>query len=423
MKPSSLTTIAAILIIGIGGFLAGRISSSHDTSPSHDNQPSTSTRSAQSLKPSNKKDELVSSNRKSQHPEHSDRSSTHSTTDRFTRLESIVRNENPIDRARAMLDLIDQLAATDFKDAIDRFRSLGLTENRLGEYGMLLSAWANTDPTAALAYAKENTQNPFATNTILSTWASNDPEAAILWAQSNHTDDQANPYFASIIRSLATTDPTRATALLTSMPRSQERGAALDAMLPHLLQQGNDAVKTWIANLTDDSLRSGAIARAANQLAQTDPAGTAALLVANPSDSAQRELDHVYGSWTYQDPQSAINSLASLPAGETRSHALRGAVTSLAMQDPHQGAALMDRFAADVTDSVVQNYVWHSLDKDPATAISQISRISNEHKRLQAYTAAINTWQEKDANAAQAWLRANPLPANVQQHLSNEIVH
>jgi hypothetical protein len=118
-----------------------------------------------------------------------------------------MRGENPLDRTRALLDFIDQLAPGDFEGSVAHFRSLGITDSRMGEYGMLLSAWAKADSLAALAYAKENTGNPFTANTVLTTWASIDPEAAIRWAQANHTGDGANPYLAGIIRSLAASDP------------------------------------------------------------------------------------------------------------------------------------------------------------------------------------------------------------------------
>ena len=169
--------------------------------------------------------------------------------ERLARLEGIVRGENPLDRNRALLAFIDQLAPEDFQEAVEHFRSLGITENRFGEYSLLLSAWAKTDPLAALGYAREKTRGNFATNTILTSWASIDPQSAIRWAEANHTGDEANPFMAGVIRGIAGTDPELATSLLTSMPRSTERGEALDAVLPYLLAKGNDAARAWIENI------------------------------------------------------------------------------------------------------------------------------------------------------------------------------
>jgi hypothetical protein len=144
----------------------------------------------------------------------SQRTGKTSVQDHKARLEAIVRGENALVRNRSLLALIDQLAPGEFEAAVAHFRSLGLTEDRMGEYALLLTAWAELDPTAALIYARENTQNGFATETILSAWATKDSEAAVRWAQANHQGDGANPYMPGIIRGIAASDPARATAAL-----------------------------------------------------------------------------------------------------------------------------------------------------------------------------------------------------------------
>lgn len=344
-----------------------------------------------------------------------------SAAERLIRLESIVRGENPLDRSRALLAFIDQLSPEDFEAAVAHFRSLGMTEDRMGEYGMLLSAWAKVDPLAALRYAKENTRSRFATDTILTTWASIDPDAAIRWAEANHTGDGANPNLAGIIRGIAATDPQRATQLLTGMPKSVERGQALDAMMPYLLSQGNDATRAWIEGISDDALRNGAMMRAAERLAATDPSGTVSWLLANPGEAAQRRMDDVYSTWARSDEQAAMTSLATLPAGEIRSDALRGVVTSAAMQNPSKAVAIMDRFPNDVNDDVVRNFIWHSFGNDPALAASQIARIADAGHRNRMYLRAVGRWIERDPVAAGAWMQSNTLPPSVQEQLQRQL--
>ena len=415
MKPKSLTTIAALVFIGAGGFMAGRISST-DASTDGSEGPA-KTRSSRASSPSMTEDP-GSPTVRARRPERASASSATSAADRLARLESIVRGENPLDRSRAMLALIDQLGPDDFEEAVAKFRSLGITDSRMGEYALLLSAWAKVDPLSALDYAKANTGNSFAASTILTTWASSDPDGAIRWAEANHEGDGANPYLAGIIRSLASTDPGRASELLTGMPKSIERGAALDAMLPHLLAQGNDATRAWIESLTDDSLRNGAMLRAADKLAATDPAGTAAWLLANPGEATQRRMDDVYSAWAKTDQNGAVSSLAALPAGEARTNALRGVVTSMATKDPQAAVSMMDRFPNDVTDRVVQNVVWHSFGNDPTLAVSQIARIADENERNRTYGRLIGAWKQQDPAAAASWLQSNSLPQSVLDRLN-----
>lgn len=421
MKPSSITTIAALVLIGAGGFMAGRISSpaAADAAKSASGE----TRSSRASSTAGGGETSAASSRKSQRAERAERaakSSTGKQTERLAKLESIVRGENPLDRNRALLAFIDQLGPGDFESAVAHFRSLGITESRFGEYSLLLSAWAKADPMAALAYAKENTGNRFATNTILTTWASADPESAIRWAEANHDGDGANPYMAGIIRAIAGTDSARATQLLTSMPRSQERGEALDAMLPHLLSQGGEATRAWIDGITDEALRGGAMMRAADQLAATDPAGTAAWLMANPGEATQRRMDDVYSTWAQKDEQAAMSSLASLPAGENRTNALRGVVSSIAVRDPKAAVSVLDRFPNDVNDRVVQNVVWHSFGNDPSIAVNQIARIADEGERERMYRRTLEAWMDRDSAAALAWMKTNPVPASVQERINRK---
>lgn len=404
MKLTPLTTLVALVLIGIGGFMAGRASS--PVSSEKDQAGPAETRSTRSsARNSSGSGAEAKSSSRGDRPE---RVAKSSTQDRLARLGSIMRGENPLDRNRALLAFIDQLGPGDFEGAVAHFRSLGLMEGRMGEYSLLLTAWAQADPLSALAYAKENTSDGFAAGTILTSWAATDPEAAIRWAQANHEGDGANPYLPGIIRGIAESDPARASELLVGMPKSDERGKGLDFILPHLLQQGTEATRAWISAITDDSLRNGAMMRAAEKLAATDPAGTVSWLLANPGEASQRRIDDIYSAWSKKDEQAAWNSFNTLPAGEARSNALRGMITSAAVQNPQAAFSLMDRYPNDVNDRLVQNFVWHSFGNDPATAVAAIARIGDERQRDQMYRRTLEAWKREDPASAENWLRTNP---------------
>ncbi|MES2657136.1 MAG: hypothetical protein V4689_00890 [Verrucomicrobiota bacterium] len=414
MKLKPITALAALVLIGAGGFMAGRISSS-DSTAGAENGPA-ETKSVRASSPSLSLETGIARKNPTSTRAGSKRQET--PKERLARLEDIVRGENPLDRNRALLAYIDQLGPDDFEGAVAYFRELGITDSRMGEYSLLLTAWAQADPTSALAYAKENTRNGFAQDTILTTWATTDPDAAIRWAQANFEGDGPNPYLPGIIRGLAGTDPAKATELIASMPRSGERGKSLDFMLPHLLQQGPAATQSWISAISDDALRDGAMMRAADRLAAADPAGTAAWLAANPGEASQRRMDDVYGVWASKDSQAALSSFASLPAGEERSNALRGVVSSVAAEDPKAALSLLDRYPNDVTDRVVENFVWHSFGSDPATAATQIARIADQGQRENMYRRLLNNWSESDPAAATAWLGANEIPESVRNQIA-----
>jgi hypothetical protein len=412
MKWNAFSVSATCIIIGLGGFMLGKLTSgkaelSEESRLSNGSERLVQQRSVNAGSDSRTRETANRPNRPTQN-----RGDT-SSDQKLVKMEEIVRGENALDRGRAMLEWIDSLAPEEFEAAVDRFRSLGLTEARMGEYAMLLTAWAEVDPTSALAYTTKNTTSGMATGTVLSAWVSRDPEAAIAWAKSNHEGDEANPYMVGIIRGLVGSDPARATALLQEIPFSEERGEALQAMMPHLLQLGAESAKKWISELSDERLRDGAVARFAEELAKQDPAGTASWLMQNLSDTSVRSMDEVFREWAKADPAAALANFEGLPEGEARSRALRGIVMVDARNNPQAAADLMNRFPADITDRTVQHFIWNSFEKAPEVAANQIGSIQDERSRNRMYERALSGWLERDQVAAKKWIDSANLPASV----------
>jgi hypothetical protein len=417
MKLTPPTTIAAVVAIATAGFFVGRISSSPAAAVAGDTPEAQGPPSrTSSLNATGGTSATSRSSRAARAEERRTTPAKVRGEEALARLESIVRGDNALDRNRALLAFIDQLEPDEFEGAIAHFRSLGITDSRFSEYGMLLTAWAQTDPVKALDYVKQHTNGGFALNTVISSWAATDPEGAIAWAKSNHTGDGANPYLPGIIRALSTTDTARASELLTSMPRSRERGEGLDALLPQLLKQGPDAARDWINSLTDEALRNGAMSRAAEQLAKTDPQGTANWLLANPGEALNESLDNVVGAWAATDEKAAVAFFSGLPKGEARNDAFRGVISAVASRDPKSAAAMIDRYSGDADDGAIRSFVWHSFGSDPSLAVDYVGRIADAGERERTYRRTLEFWMDRDPANAQAWIQTNPLPEAVQQH-------
>lgn len=417
MKWNYTSVAAACLAVGIAGFLVGKISHTRSATSESDRLLS---RADQATTERMTGDRSANTRPASARTRAGESRSGATFDERLASMEELIRGENALDRGRAMLSWIDSLAQEEFEAAVDRFRNLGLTEARMGEYAMLLTAWGELDPTAALAYTAENTQGGMATGTVLTAWASRDPEAAIAWAKANHEGADANPYMIGIIRGLAETNPTRATELLQGLPFSSERGEALAAMMPHLMRMGAEGAKDWIAKLTDNKLRDGAIARFAETMARNDPEGTATWLMANLGDASIRSVDKVYGEWAKKDKGAAKTSFEKLPAGAARSHALRGLVTVEARENPQAGANLMNSYPADVDDRIVQHFIWNAFDKAPEVAVNQIGKMENGDRQNRMYGRALEAWLGRDKQAAQKWIDSANLPESVVKGLAGE---
>jgi hypothetical protein len=414
MKRKTLLPTVALLVTAAIGFMAGRLSSSQSRDAASKAEEGARNPSV-SAEASRQKGGLAATSA----AQRQQRAERGSSPENLARLTAILRNENPASRNRALFAFIDRLGPADFEAAINHFRGLGLTHSRTGEYALLLSAWAKADPHAALAFAKGNADDHFASDTVLATWASSDPDAALRWANASYEGKGPNPYLTGVIRGIAETDPEWAAKLLVEMPPGNERYEALDGVVPQLLARGGDVARAWIEGLTDESLRDAAMKRLAKDLAETDPAATAAWLQANPGEASLGRLDDVYSKWAKLDQQAAVDSISNLPAGDSRSNALSGVIDTLAKDDPAAAMSMLERFSGDVTEPVLGKFLWYSADSAPELAVSQISRIEDPARRDWWYGRTLGSWLDRDAAAANAWIKANPLPQPVLDQLAN----
>ncbi|MCU0795226.1 MAG: hypothetical protein MUF31_04740 [Akkermansiaceae bacterium] len=416
MKPTP-TLLAAALVASTAAFIAGRM-----TAPDAEASASGSETSERISARGDR------SGAESAAPSRELRDNGSSRGDRPPGMESatdemlrIMDGLDPLARTQAWLDFINSLDATEFEGVVARFREEGLTQENMAEYALLLTAWAKVDALAALDYAKANTGNSFARNTILTAWAQTDPQGAIAWARQNHEGEGANPWMVGVIRGLVASDPALATQLMMEMPRSRERGDALVAILPKMLEQGTDAAKGWVGSIADESLRDGAVRMLSEQLARKDPADAAEWLTSMGGEAAQRGLDDIVSSWASTDRDAAVAYFDRLPQGEARSNALRGLTNQLALDDPQAAAQFLDQHSGDANDRVYQQFVWHSFGSDPALAANYISRISNERERDGMYRRMLDGWLRRDFDAATQWMSSADLPENVVNRMNERI--
>lgn len=342
--------------------------------------------------------------------------------DPMARMQDLKNITDPLERTRMWLQLVDSLSPEQFTDFVAAFRAEGVPPERMGEYAMLLTAWAKVDPQAALDYASKNTGSPYARQTILASWAAYDPNSAIAWAKSNHEGEGANPWMVGVIKGLAFQDPELASTLLRDMPRSVERGEALDNLLPAVLsQKGVDGAREWASSITDPALKDGAMTRIADRTIEKDPAGAAEWLIANPSEATNRRVDDALYAMARKDQTAAMDFFNKLPAGNDRSNALRGIINATAIENPQKAAALMDNHSGDVNNRVVEQFVWHSFRQDPQTAVSNISRLSNPEEQERMYSRTLEWWMERDQQAAINWVNSNTVPPKVVERLNRNL--
>ena len=241
------------------------------------------------------------------------------------------------------------------------------------------------------------------------------------WAQANHEGEEANPWMVGVIRGVASSDPARATQLMNDMPFSRERADALSAVQGHYLKQGPDAARTWALSIEDERLRAGAIGRVADNLARTDPQGTADWLLANPGEASTRAMSSVMERMTESDPQAAMSYFNRITDEGLKSSAFAGIAEQMGEEDPMAAAKFIDANPTLATDDVYEEFMWNVRREDPVLGANAIGSMQNADRQNRAYRQYLGHWLRRDYDAAVNWVGQNELPQNVQRSVDTMI--
>ncbi|MEO7101273.1 MAG: hypothetical protein ABI162_18115 [Luteolibacter sp.] len=187
---------------------------------------------------------------------------------------------DPLERQRALMDLVQKLGPGEFAAVADRFRELDHLGDSGGEYDLILRGWAKADPLTALQYVGQFPNSQAGSATILSSWAGNDPAAAEKWALDHHDGEGPNPFMAAVVRGIVGHDVAEASRLAQTMPQSRERAEAVDAITRALFLQGTDAAMAFPDSITDPQLRGGFVAAIAERMVGKDVNKAAAWIAA-----------------------------------------------------------------------------------------------------------------------------------------------
>jgi len=262
--------------------------------------------------------------------------------------------------------------------------------------GAALYAWAFRDPTAALE-ALDSVENPETREFM---------EARLIagWAHGEH----------------------RASALeyVAFLPEGSRRFAYLGTLSWELAKEGPEAVMAWAEAVPDISRRykAAVFLKASSTLASSDAPAAAHWLAGhldqNYTDGALRVVAR---SWASSDPPAALGWLTSLPAGERRD----GAVSN-AFRVWHERASgdaerwLRAGIPAEALDPAVSGMVNETRRGSPEIAMNWALELEDPERRRTNVGSVGRNWIRRDAPAAERWLAAADLPADLVQAIREQ---
>jgi hypothetical protein len=424
---------AATLTLGVlGGFIAGKTTSS-SPAPDSDDSPVARIRSQARA-------EIASTDGKRP----AAKSKVRSGEDAF-------RTQGQTDRIQALLDFYSGLSPEQFEAEAVKLQDLPMAERLMASF-LLFGKWAETDPTAAMAYAgKMGMQGNFMRPTILQSWASSDPQGAAEYYANNPREfsmmgmmgggrgPMGGGSGASVIAGeWAKQDPTAAMAWANSLT-GNDKNSAMSGVIGTVAS--SDPAKAWsmVAQMDAES-QSRAYRDIAEKWAAKDFAEAERQIASLPADQQAAAMSAALEGLAKKDPQQAVLKLASIPAGESRDDATRTAVDywsrtnakeaaawvaasadesaqagamrelmpNYVAQDPQGALAFANSLpAGEARDSALSSYLFSNREMPAAQRVQLAQGIGDETSRSRTMTAAAAAWQREDPKAANEFIQSS----------------
>lgn len=445
MKNPWIFPVATLFLGAVGGYISGK-----NTTPT--GQQASEEPSARKVRSSSSRADSPSAD------------SSNKRSSRPSGVAEIARLPGNSNRIEALLEFYAGLSPEQLEEEARKLDGLPMNERLMASF-LLFGRWAETDPTAAMAFsntmgfaggfvrptilqswasvdpanaAKYYAANPreFAmmgmmgggrgpmggqagAGIIASEWARQDPEAALAWANSLTTEK--GQALSSVVGEVAKTDPKKAAEMLAGAT-GDNLGDAYRAVASQYGAANFSEAQAWIRTLpADDQAR--ALASAIGGLSNNDPeAASKQLAQMEAGESRDRALANVVEDWARVNPQAAADFVKQQDSEEAQRGALRELMPAWVAQNPAAALTYANSFpAGEVRDSALQSYVWSNNSAAPSEVIKVAETIGDEEDRSRTVGMTAMRWMREDPEAAKAYIeQSTVLSDEAKQRLTEE---
>ncbi|MEI6674132.1 MAG: hypothetical protein WCO57_03035 [Verrucomicrobiota bacterium] len=365
-------------------------------------------------------------------------------------IDEIYRSPGQTNRIQALMDYFSGLSPAQLEAEAAKLEDLPMNERLMASF-LLFGKWAETDPTAAMAYTdKMGFTGNFVRPTVLQSWASKDPaaaakyyaensrqfarmgmmgggrgplggggggasviasewarqdsSAAFTWASSLSSNDKGAA-MTSVIGEIASTDPRKAAGMVASMDAASQGKAYEDIARKWATQNFSDA-EAWIHTLPADQ-QGAAMASAIAGLSKDNPQQAAAKIAALPAgDDRNSAVATLAQNWSRQNPADAANWIMKQTDEAAQTNALREVIPNWVNQDPKAALAFVNsQQAGAVRDRAAATYVMSNRKSAPADLIQVAESITDEHSRNQSLSVGVTRLMQEDPAAAKTYVQ------------------
>ncbi len=285
-----------------------------------------------------------------------------------------------------------------------------------------LTAWAATDPDAALAAAQSLPANlrDKTLPQMIGRWAQNDPAGALKAAESL-PEELKHKALPQVISNWARTDPEAALAWVAA----NDDLATMEDAFRNLTY--SDAIEPQkIYDLVMEKMPAGrafqnTVSQVISRWAQKDPvAAAAALKQMPPGDAFNSSAGNLVRAWSKNDPAAAFGWAASLPEGSGKNDTIRNWFSYVADDHPELAVSYYRQLDAQQQKRVTTNLVSSLVKSDPSAAITFSNSLNDDDLRKRARESIASSWAYEDPQQASRWAVTLP-EAEKSQALQNVV--
>lgn len=268
------------------------------------------------------------------------------------------------------------------------------------------SAYAATDPDAALAWARAS--SPTALPMVVAKIAETEPLRALDIAMGMQDGNAMMMVIVSAMNAQSVERSDMAATLL-ALPPSPIRTQAINAMTQQWVQSEPEVALEWLVSQTD--LSPDLFGTAADMLYQR-PDLAATYIDRVPPAARERWLSAMARGYVAFDPLGAVDWVDQFRNYPGYAEAVGGVAVGIAQYDGAAAAELIDRNALASDPTIVSQVVQMWASADPTAAARWAESLAEPNVRRSAMSDLGRTWMGFDPAAAEQWMFGMPASAD-----------
>ena len=328
---------------------------------------------------------------------------------------------NPITRSAVFAEVLAQLDDENLGAVLEAYKDISFGFENAHDYRMLLYAWGQIDPLAAIEYSNKRAKGigaGFAVAGVLEGWAGREPQAAMEWVNLPENAGMAKLYKFGLVKGWASTDLEGAADYVESMEPDGNRPDLIRTITDEQLRRGFEPASRWAESIEEEGLKKSAFTRVSQQRSREHPEEVAEWLKSHAEEEyAADAFSRLGDNWGNRAPTEAADYFEDLPSGKARSDGMREIFESWARDDPEaSGAWLSGREPSPDLDPVVAAYAREvsKIDGGESGAMEWAVSITDSELQSKTVTTVGQNWYRRDKEAAEAWLPNSGLPEKQQ---------